>query len=616
MPDPELEAYQTGKHPRIGREVELRLRGGGEADDDDSLSEDGNPDGGDISAAASSQLSLRGGAADGSFVSNEPEETVPSSHSSAGMYWSRQSATPRLGGETFPITEQWIPLYGYQGVVWFRIDMLYTFVDAVDRLLCLDNRAGVTYSLYLLDKGKNYETQAERDAFLQDEGNNGITLWCSGAGDYSHDHLAWEWVIDKFNLLGDAEKGPEAHRKVFFVAGPDDPIPWTWEPGPSHKVMKVVLDWVDEPEAERPDVAYLRMPDNAGEVVDTNVFSQWMRHVCRVLAPGRIPGRPGYPAIPDAWFSVADSTQGGSPYPVGTYGGLIFPSQSWHSIVERWETNKVFALRLQARTRTNDCWHLFIPGASCPYEKQYIMHRELGDVQSVRRAIMDLVQSSMSPESFSQLKSLEIYLPGSGFFLQPENGGEEREKKMKNWIHSRFIVSLTARNLDLEFRRVVDRLVLWKTRLERKPGVPPAANGLGLFPQFITIRPLFKRYIVRGSGAGTKAWLWDPDTSDITKFRLAGAKIPLKGKHGEAYSPENSLIGVTQGGPGKTSATPSRSVGLTEGKSTFVIGPDTDDEEWRWVRRMIVQPEVFVSVVDEDSMPRKERPDSKRVRAC
>ncbi|GAB1317760.1 hypothetical protein MFIFM68171_07970 [Madurella fahalii] len=613
VPDPELEAYQMGEHPTVGRVFFSGLRGG-DTDREDTASESGVSDEEKTSDPASSPLSLRGGAFGSGFVSNGLRE-IRSHDSATSGRPSRRSArlglsspleTPR-GGDTASVNERWIPLYGYQGIVWFRIDMFYTFVDAVDRLLCLDNRAGVTYSLYLLDKRKTYETQAERDEFLQDEGNNGLTIWCAGVGDYSHDHLVWEWVIGQLGRLGEDVNGPEVYQKVLFVAGPDDPIPWTWKPGPSHQVMEVVLDWADERDLERPDVAYLRMPDNPTDVVYTNLYSKWMAHICRVLAAGRIPGRPGYPAIPDAWFSVADSVRNTGGHGIGTYGGLLFLPQSWSAVAHKWEVDKYSVLRLQARTgrkprdhkgRISDRWHLFLPGVIGPYEKQYILHDEVGSVRVVQRTIMDLVRSSMSSESFSKLKSIEVYLPGTGFFHSSESSAEQPTQS---------VVSLTARSLGSEFQPVVDRLVQWKVWLEKMPGVPPTANGLSMFPQFITIRPVFERYTVCGVSMGTEALRWDPDSTSITEFRHLMVKIWSKGMGKNSYSSDHSLISITQHRPGaaslRPSTTPAYSMNPHQNKPKLIIGPDTDEDQWWSICRMIVEPEVYVSLVDEERMP-------------
>ncbi|KXX81078.1 hypothetical protein MMYC01_202773 [Madurella mycetomatis] len=153
----------------------------------------------ETSGSVSHNLSLRGGAFGGVVMSSVLREIQPRGTATSGRL-SRWSATPGLlalletflGGDIVSVKERWIPPYGYQEIVWFRIDKFYNFVDAVGRLLCLGNRAGVMYSLYLLDKRKTYESGVERDEFLQDEGNNGLTIWCAGVGDYSNDHLAWE----------------------------------------------------------------------------------------------------------------------------------------------------------------------------------------------------------------------------------------------------------------------------------------------------------------------------------------------------------------------------------------------------------------------------------------
>ncbi|AEO59805.1 hypothetical protein MYCTH_2308347 [Thermothelomyces thermophilus ATCC 42464] len=494
-----------------------------------------------------------------------------------------------LGGFSSGTNERWLPLYGYQGVVWFRADLLYTFVDAVDRLLCLDNRAGVTYSLYLLDKRKDYTAQSERDEFLSDLEGNGVTIWATGPGDYSNDMVAWEWIVDR---LGAVEDESEARQKVLFVAGPGDPIPWTWQPDESHRVLKVSLSWTEIPKMNRPDIAYLRMPENPEDVVHTNEYGPWIASVCRVLAAGRIPGRPGYPAIPDAWFTVGG--HGAGDQEIGTYGGQAFLPQLWDIVVAKWRDDPGSLLELKARTgpedeaKVSDRWHLFVPGLACPYEKQYVLHDEVDDVGLVRRRILDLVRCSASHESYSKLQSLEVYLPGTGFSLVTVEGPE-------------LVVSLTGRDdVDSAFQPLVDRMVRWRKWLESKPGVPPVTNGLGLFPQFLSIRPVFERYTIRDEGEIHEPVVWNPDTTTVARFRILAGRI-LAMLSNRTYSSAAAWIAITQSRSTEQAgggSDPERS------RPRLLISPGTTEEEWQLIRRMIVNPEVFISQLDTRTLPR------------
>ncbi|KAK4237536.1 hypothetical protein C8A03DRAFT_34516 [Achaetomium macrosporum] len=612
-PDPKLEAYYVKRtRPRqrgrygTGRPWDdppsLGLRGGEVVGDDKSdtsssvrasiLNEED-----ELVVTEPGNLSLRGGAPVSSvFKELHDHEGVDeqSSRWSSTDGFETSLYTP-LGGFSAGIDKQWVPLYGYQGVVWFQMDLLYTFVDAVDRLLCLDNRAGVTYNLYLLDKGKDYSSQAERDEFLRDLDNNGLTIWGGGLGDYSHDQLAWEWAVDK--LIGSEEENEGEQRHILFIAGPADPIPWTWEPGPSHRVMKVILDWANVPKMDRPDVAYLRMPENPRDVIYTNQFGPWMTNVCRVLAAGQIPSRPGYPPIPDAWFTVKGRGRGNSV--IGTYGGLAFLPKLWETLVARWENDRVGPVTLQARTapehgqdnlRISDRWHLFLPGYGGRYEKQYILHDEVDDVKSVRQRIVSLLKSSMSVDSFSKIHSLEVHLPGAGFFIASQD-------------QPRMVVSMTADDMDSAFQPVVDRLVHWRKWLQEMPRVPPVADGLSLFPQFITLRPVFGEYTICDADRSAEPLVWDPSATDVARFRRLVARLWSAGDHEQQYVAEASWVGITQGRP-KNAAAKGKVSDPTESKPKLLLGPRTTEAEWYAIRSMIVEPDVFVSLVNERNLPR------------
>ncbi|AEO68194.1 uncharacterized protein THITE_2145404 [Thermothielavioides terrestris NRRL 8126] len=605
-PDPILETYfvkptrraRLGKRTSWGGTASLSLRGGEaasqEEDDAPPASGASSPPVEDESTPQPGQLRLRGGGPfddstdDNSGLDDEGDTGKNPSRWSSEDDFTKSLYTP-LGGISSGTEKQWVPLYGYQGVVWFRLDLLYTFVDAVDRLLGLDNRAGVTYSLYLLDKEKSYTSQAERDAFLSDLNGNGLTIWPSGAGDYSHDQLAWEWVLDRLGVVEEG-KEPEYHRKALFVAGPADPVPWTWQPRPSHRVLKLVLDWANAPEMNRPDVAYIRMPENPKDVVYTNQFGPWMAQVCRVLAAGRIPGRPGYPAIPDAWFTVESKDRESSA--VGTYGGLAFLPQLWASIIAHWQKDKSTPVTLVARTpRTiSDRWHLFLPGLAHPYEKQYILHSEVDDVKTVRRRIVSLLKNSMSSDSYRRIRSLEVHVPGAGFFIVSEAAPE-------------LVVSMTADDPDSAFQPVVDRLVHWKRWLEAMPGVPPVSNGLGLFPQFIALRPVFDEYTICDGDETAEPLTWDPDATSVSQFRRLVARVWTANASSRRNVPTRSWIAITQGRPRKA-ASKKGSADVAGNKPRLLVGPSTTDTEWYAIRSMIVEPDVFVSPVAETNLPR------------
>ncbi len=60
----------------------------------------------------------------------------------------------------------WVPLYGHQGIVWFDINTLATFVDAVDRLLGISTRAGISYTVSVFRRDRNYQDDDARVEWL------------------------------------------------------------------------------------------------------------------------------------------------------------------------------------------------------------------------------------------------------------------------------------------------------------------------------------------------------------------------------------------------------------------------------------------------------------------
>ncbi|KAK4149934.1 hypothetical protein C8A00DRAFT_37465 [Chaetomidium leptoderma] len=613
-PDPKMEAYYVRESPRrprhLGSTTALGLRGGGAVSEDDSddaaslVVDSTSDEEGAMSIADPGQVLLRGGAPGGGPVSNVFQELHD--HDGAGEHPSRWSATDRFvttlhtpfDGVPSSIKPRWVPLYGYQGVVWFRVDQFYTFIDAVDRLLGLDNRAGVSYNLYLLDKSKTYTEKAERDDFLRDLNANGLTIFAAGPGDYSNDQVAWDWLVDRLEAL---ENDDGARGQALFVAGPGDPIPWTWEPDPSHRILKVVLDWADVPMMNRPDVAYFRMPENPRDAFYSNQHGPRMASICRVLAAGRLPNRPGYPAVPDAWFTIKDQGRGRGSKEIGTYGGLAFPPQLWDTVVAQWEKDKTAAITLEARTgrgeeRENlsisDRWHLFLPGLSHPYEKQYILHDEVDDARLVRQALISLVKGSMSDKSFGKAQSLEVHLPGSEIFMLP---GDD----------SKIVVSLPTEDMDFPFQGLADHLGMWKDWLEKRPGVPPLENALDLFPQFLSLRPVFEKYTICDADQSTEPLVWDPATTTLAQFRQLVAQVWSAGDHEQPYLPAGSWICITQGRPTKRT-TKSKVADAAESKPRFLVGPklETTEDEWQLICRMITEPDVWVSLQDKKTLPR------------
>lgn len=482
------------------------------------------------------------------------------------------------GQEAGDVKDVQIPLYGYQGKVWFRADKFTTFVDAVDRLLGLGNRAGVTYTLRIRDKTKKLDPWKKK------------TISCRGVGDFSADGELWEWATEQL-----ASK-PLSDR-ILFVSGPSDTAPARWEPTDEDRVLKLSLEWQETPEWNRPDVAYIRMPQksSASNMRWTNQYGPWMVQACRVLAAGQIPERPGQPEVPDAFFSLKD-TSGQGP-DLGTYGGLAFLPQLWEKMVESWKTNakKTVVLNAIGAPWLSDRFFMFIPGNGAAYDhSHYILHAPLdeedGSPDYVGATILRFVQRSMTKANYSKLDVIEVHLPGDGL-LVPSN-------QMSDLVIPVSTAAQSKKPLDGAVKDVTERLLMWKRWLGGKKAFFPATNGLHMFPQFLSLRPIFSVNTIRAKNNGSMVG-WEPSTYTLQQFRAAVEELCTgkRSKSGGATSYITVKQGVDMTG---------RLQKVFESKPSLLITPQTDEEAWLCLRNFIVEPEVVVSISRSEEKPGKE----------
>ena len=479
----------------------------------------------------------------------------------------------RLESERGGVEKLWVPLYGYQGIVWFRIDMLNTFVDAVDRLLGFGIRAGASYKLYVFDRNKEYKTRAQKEAF-QRNNRNTIDVACKGPGDYGNDHLAWSWVISHLGSLGNDTNGsPVAHQKVLFVAGPRDPVPYdSWEPTETHNVAKLVLEWDGLPEMNRPDVAYLRMPIS-GDVteadVHTNEFAPWMAQASRVLCAGRIPNRPGHPYIPDAYISYdAD---------LGTYGGLTFDFNQWKCILQAYQESRGAPIVLQAYTSESpsgyiDRWHMFVPGVSYEYGQEVaLLHSKLSDSKVVYAKIRNMIETGLGTEQLQDLDFIAVHMPGETFLAEGR-----AQSNMVIPVDSNGKLDKSA------VQRVAELLDQWHKWLIEKPGVRPARNGVDMYPQFITLQPVYREYALVCEEDHEHMLDWNPRETTLDDFRDLIGALWSPGRFSVDYDVETSRVRLSQN--------------QIDGAPMLVVSPTTTEVEWIQMRDMIVWPELVVQV--------------------
>lgn len=487
----------------------------------------------------------------------------------------------------------WIPLHGFMGIVWFNIFSLNSYVDAVDRLLCLDNRAGITYNVYFFDRDKDYTSSKEQQKLLNGDPESGMTVTCAAVGDYSHDDLALSTIIGR--LCRDLESGGNVNRTVIFINAHSDPIPLMWEPAKKHRVIKLTLEWPNAPVLDRLDVAYVRVPPEykASSPHYSNFFGLWMARACRVLGAGRNAYRPGRPAVPDAFFALKGAENKGS-----SYGGLSFTLDMWQEIMERWETDESEPIALVALTpapdgregedETVDRWNLFVPGYSAPFHHktpQHLLFLEVLNLTVVHQRIRDLMRASLSPAAFKQLDVVEVYLPGDTIFAGNEVPAP---------IHRVPMIYNSDYPLGQDQRILRDSLQNWIHSVVHSDIKMAGWNGVDAFATFITLRPIFLQYSIWGGGLSRIGWR--PDQTSLDDFYKLATQA-ASAEERRMFRNGSARLAITQGKDTPDSA-------LLK-KPDFLVTPQTTESDWRQITRQIVQPDVAVQwVISREHEPK------------
>ncbi|KAK3385423.1 hypothetical protein B0H63DRAFT_449476 [Podospora didyma] len=588
-PDPQLEAYYTIEQRRRPGgyyfDSMVGLRGGGADEDHDdgdmssSPASDWEPSALDSASQARSDVkpsfgcqdpgpfSLRGGGGIGGVgeVFKEVfENAQPSIKSDFSRTEKLADREVLLGGEMGGANPSWIPLYGNQGIVWFRLDSFYSFIDAVDRVLGLDTRAGVNYTLHIRRKDKKSVKGWER-----------FHVICAGVGDYSGDHPGWKWVQGQLGQLGQ----DAVTDRVIFISPRADQSPDEWEPSSASNVLKVLLRWPAIPELNRPDVAYIRMAENF--VPQTNLYAEWVASACRLLAAGRIPNRPGQPAIPDASIGLLEDN-------TSSYGGLLLDPRSWQDMENGWQNDHSKPVVLMARARwnqggTRDHLPIFLPSGTRDHSLQLIDNGITEEALS--RAIVAYTKECLGLAEAERLWSVQVYVIGqhiypsyetkdwenAGIFTLPVNGKTNQKYQNEEQVLQ-------------EIRAFLETTVNW---LRSRVGSPPN-DGLHLFPQFTTIVPRFRTYLAvdpRPPGKQKTSFEWDLDTT-LEEFRDRVSTRLYKNR----YDPTRDVITIRE----------QARISSYMSSSTFVISPRTTDAQWEVIRRFITKREVNVTLEGEE----------------
>ncbi|KAK4187495.1 hypothetical protein QBC35DRAFT_384837, partial [Podospora australis] len=496
-------------------------------------------------------------------------------------------------------------MLGYQGGVQWHPGVFNTFVDAVDRLLGLDNRAGVTYHIYLLEideTGWTKETTAaDRKKYLADT-KRCIAVSCGGPGNYRSDRAAYDWVLAR-----------RTDKDIIFIAGPNDPVPWDLVVPTRHdessRVLEFQLQWPDDPARNRNDFAYLRMPPDAASVKHVNIYGPWIAALVRTLVPGRLPDRPGYPAIPDVHISLQGNN---TPAGMGTYGGLACPQEIWTSLVRTYQARAKATqdwelgggqnpapdfepIILLARGRPgqlNDRWHLHLPGMPSAYrEDSWLSLDSVGDPLTVGSHIIRVVKGTTRPQS-DIISYIETFLPGETMFHQYEDGvlsiGADIEKY--NEFNN---LTLNPEQVKEAFGDVTREFLEWKEYLQKVRYIPSEVNGLGLFPTFVGLRPVWSANYLEwrdAPNADDRSLFWEPEFMTSEEIVDEGRK-----RTGRSGGGKNWVSLEQTHGAGRLAETVT---------TALLVGPGIPKDTWL---KQIVVPRVRCEMVDEKALGRYDK---------
>ncbi|KAK4445561.1 hypothetical protein QBC34DRAFT_332929 [Podospora aff. communis PSN243] len=492
---------------------------------------------------------------------------------------------------------KWAPLYGWQGIVWFPVDSLFGFVDAVDRLLGLDNRAGVSYKLYLVDRKDNYPRWSDAETKV---------VCCNGVGDFGSDLEGLEWLRDELFAASPYEPGQDGEEtwpfeKAVFITTVGDsayerpPKNGAIEPPLDSNIQRLSLHWTHAPELNRPDVAYLRMPEKAPHHYwYTNFFGVLIERACRVLAGGRIAKRPARPPVPDVFIGLEGR------YGI-SYGGLSFAN--WKELYAAWKTDKNGIVTLTARTpqgardedfgAPSDRFNIYIPGAV--NEKPiYLLHSEVTKKAVVKSRILEAVQEAVEggseedgDEDVKRLSAIEMFVGID--FLGTNNDGVTLT-----------VVSSSGQTPTLSVRSVEGAMTFFKGLLDlvssrTASGAKKSDSGPNAFPQFIVLRPVFESYTLFHKKAGGKGASFDPKSMTINDFRDLVRKtapksaIEAAGKRKRAAERNPSIV-IRQ----------TKAKGYAAYKPSFLVDSFTTEQDWKEIRKRIVMPNIVFELSNAD----------------
>ncbi|KAK5662163.1 hypothetical protein OQA88_8068 [Cercophora sp. LCS_1] len=518
----------------------------------------------------------------------------------------------------------WIPLYGFQGVVWFPVQSLNGFIDAVDRLLNFpEARAGLRYQVWILDRNKSYRNKRDQQALKASNGTTTVDI-SEALGDYQEDAAAHQWILNRLRggvdnpaseTDGEMPTATQAFEKAIFVAaGRHCRFPTTYEPGQTlpgrkspieknERVLRLTLDWEQATNLRRPDVAYLRVPTKIPTELAGNYFDPAIRSAVRLLTPGRSKDHPGHPTMPDALIHIE-----GSNSPFGVPGGLFLAPTEHRMLHELWssgeqvvtliaETTKSEDLETQKTGSPDDHFSVIFPSSGVPLRAddddeepapvlpqvrfQWLDADESTCIEALTWCILAAVDSALTTSNCDALEFIQAIIPGDKAFAD----GLCSDDVSIRWVAQKTAEFPKGRPDPEGLRRL--RVYLNRARdgnMLRPSGFPPS---IALLPNY------------------RHREMWDQDgqmkfgatwSSGWTLDRMRQTSLPLLRTSANF---DGTTFFIRQGHYKEGQSVAEE---LELNRPSFLITPNTTEEQWLSVARQIVDNDITVSAANLDDV--------------
>lgn len=474
----------------------------------------------------------------------------------------------------------WIPLYGYQGRVYFDLFTRGTFWDAVCRLLCVEPGMCEGLSVFFCTLAKKPTSRPFP-----------FTPVTVVLGDDKSETAAWNQLkaaLMQNQFANDAALFTAASAQMFNP-------PQQYEPNVHEKQSLVYFRHGD---SDRDDVAYLRMPQSRSMEYE-NVYGPWLQHIIRVLTPGVLPDYPGKPMIPDYMLSV--EFVGPIIEHYDTYGGIAFPRKLWRTIWDCWTGERKpqtdFVIYQSGdKTKPDKAWTIVLPGF------YYKGLRDAGvqpwiATSNVHRAgelVANVVRASMVPEDQELCSGIRIWEPGESF-LDPRVVSLRNLVDLKKPGKAKDLVKCLVdfeKLSDIDGRRrflvaqPMFHYYTFTTKENEKGTFTITSMTISLADFWGMVKNTYREYPPKEENYHRDnltitldtAREWKPTTEEDKKKWASLQELRRKKVQGE----RNALV---------------------KNKPMFLLTPKTTEKEWELIKRNITEPCIVVRIKQPSTLP-------------